>query len=34
MEPAAKKGGTIILGESGDISTVNGILTRDLPTAY
>jgi peptide/nickel transport system substrate-binding protein len=34
MEPAAKKGGTIILGESGDISTVNGLLTRDYPTAY
>jgi peptide/nickel transport system substrate-binding protein len=34
MTPAAKKGGTIILGESSDISTVNGLLTRDYPTAY
>lgn len=34
MTPAAKKGGTVILGESGDISTVNGLLARDYPTAF
>lgn len=34
MAPAAKKGGTIVLGESNDISTVNGLLTRDYPTLY
>jgi hypothetical protein len=32
MEPAAHKGGQIILGESSDISTVNGILTNDTLT--
>jgi len=34
MQSATKKGGTVILGESGDISTVNGLLTRDYPTAF
>lgn len=32
MQPAQHKGGTIILGESGDISTVNGILANDSTT--
>jgi peptide/nickel transport system substrate-binding protein len=32
MEPAAKKGGTVIVGEAGDISTVNGLLANDSLT--
>jgi peptide/nickel transport system substrate-binding protein len=32
MEPAAHEGGHIILGESSDISTVNGILSNDSLT--
>lgn len=34
IEPAAQEGGTVVFGESGDISTVNGILTADSPTIY
>jgi peptide/nickel transport system substrate-binding protein len=34
MTPAAHKGGTVVLGESGDISTLNGLLARDTPTLY
>lgn len=32
MQEAANTGGTIVLGESGDISTVNGILAQDSTT--
>ncbi len=32
MEAAATDGGTLVLGESTDISTVNGLLTNDSPT--
>jgi len=32
MQDAATEGGTVVLGESTDISTVNGLLTRDSPT--
>lgn len=32
MEEAATEGGTLVLGESTDISTVNGLLTNDSPT--
>ena len=32
MEPAAQKGGTVILGEASDISTVNPILVFDTTT--
>lgn len=34
MAPPARKGGQLILGESTDISTVNGILSSDFPTFY
>lgn len=34
MEEPANEGGTVILGESTDISTVNGLLTNDAPTLY
>jgi peptide/nickel transport system substrate-binding protein len=34
MGPAAQEGGTFIIGESADISTVNGLLTNDAPTFY
>ncbi|MGH2561959.1 MAG: ABC transporter substrate-binding protein [Thermomicrobiales bacterium] len=32
MEPAAREGGRVLLGEASDISTVNGILTNDTLT--
>ena len=34
MEAPGRQGGQLIVGGSGDISTVNGILTADYPTAY
>lgn len=34
MTDPATPGGQLIVGDSGDISTVNGILTDDYPTAY
>ncbi|MCC6944277.1 MAG: hypothetical protein IT335_06845 [Thermomicrobiales bacterium] len=34
MNEAATEGGTLVVGESTDISTVNGLLTNDAPTVY
>lgn len=34
IEEVATPGGTLILGEASDISTVNGLLTNDAPTVY
>ncbi|CAA9553122.1 MAG: ABC transporter, substrate-binding protein (cluster 5, nickel/peptides/opines) [uncultured Thermomicrobiales bacterium] len=34
MEPVGRTGGAVVVGETGDISTVNGILTADYPTFY
>jgi peptide/nickel transport system substrate-binding protein len=34
MEEAQTEGGVLVIGESTDISTVNGLLTNDSPTFY
>ncbi|CAN5899882.1 peptide-binding protein [soil metagenome] len=34
MEDPTQEGGVVVIGESTDISTVNGLLTNDAPTIY